>query len=225
MRGERKVRIHNMVLHTKVLGPGIRSAVWFQGCKRSCPGCMSPDSRPLTGGREVPVSEISDAILALRDIEGVTISGGEPFLQAEALYELCSRIRAASGLGIILYTGYTVAELRALRDPKVDAILSGLADLVIDGEYVEELNDGRGIRGSANQQLHHITGRYAGDERLEADPVRNVEVHVDREDLFLVGVPRRELLDRWYTAVERVNGAEVENRDDVPPDPPGRIPE
>ena len=82
------VRLHNIVMHTKALGPQNRMAIWFQGCTRHCKGCMSPQSRPVNGGRVIPVQDLIHTICSADDIEGITISGGEPFLQTDALYLL-----------------------------------------------------------------------------------------------------------------------------------------
>lgn len=82
------VRIHRIVRSTTALGPGNRTAIWFQGCRRNCRGCMSPYSRALDGGTVWETGSLAKEICSIKDIEGITISGGEPFLQPEALYDL-----------------------------------------------------------------------------------------------------------------------------------------
>ena len=139
----------NVRKRTKVLGTGNRGALWLQGCQRNCKGCMSPMTRSLDGGKLIDANQLFDEFAELSDIEGITISGGEPFLQGKALSFFLKRIRTETELGVIIYTGYTVEELRSLKDEYIDSILDGLVDLIIDGEYVEALNDGKALKGSS----------------------------------------------------------------------------
>lgn len=199
------LRLHNVVYHTKVLGPGVRAAVWFQGCHRRCKGCMSESSRPMDGGRLVRISRLCDAIVACQDIEGITVSGGEPFLQPEALYALLSNIRKRSNLGVIIYTGFTLDRLKALEDPWIGGVLNGLADLLIDGEYVEALNDGKSLRGSSNQQLHFLTERYLPQRALYEADTRNAEVMLKENQVFFVGIPSRNTWEQWQEAVREID--------------------
>lgn len=194
---EDMIRIHNMILHTKALGPGLRTAIWLQGCERRCKGCMSPGSRPLDGGRLVRVSDVAQAVLQLSDVEGITVSGGEPFLQVDALYSLLSSIREKSNLGVIIYTGFTLEELRKMDNPKVTQIISEMADIIIDGEYVEELNDGIALKGSSNQRVNFITERYVSERTLYEQNQRDVEVIATESDMFLIGIPSQKTLEEW----------------------------
>lgn len=191
------VRIHGILWKTKALGPGTRVALWLQGCERRCEGCMSLESRPLTGGKVVSIQKLAEKISEVSDTEGVTISGGEPFLQADALYALLTELKKRSDLGVIIYTGYTVEELAALHNEKIDAILNGLADLIIDGEYVEDLNDGRSLIGSANQVPHFLTDRYKPYEEMYTSKKRNVEIIATQDEVLLTGIPDKEMLKAW----------------------------
>ena len=202
---EQTIRLHNMVLHTKVLGPGNRAAIWLQGCKKHCKGCMAPDSRPLDGGKIVPISAIIAELSKLTDIEGVTVSGGEPFLQAEALCGLLVAIRKQFNLGVIIYSGYTLAELRALNDQWIDNILDSYADILIDGEYIDELNDGAALKGSSNQKVNFLTSRYLPYAELYKSNVRNTEVMATSKDLFFVGIPAKETLQQWTTVADHLS--------------------
>ena len=130
------VRIHRTARRVRVLGPGVRYVLWVQGCPRGCPGCISPEAQDPAGGEIRSVAALAEAILAVPDIEGVTISGGEPFLQAEALCSLIDRIRARRDLGVIIYTGYVLEELQSGAVPHAEALLAR-TDLLVDGPYVE----------------------------------------------------------------------------------------
>lgn len=96
-------RIHFPVT---TLGPGRRIGIWFQGCSIRCPGCISMDT--WTHGRgTTTIAEVVDAISPwLSTADGITVSGGEPFDQREALFELLARLRALTAADILVFTGY-----------------------------------------------------------------------------------------------------------------------
>lgn len=198
-------RIHNVAYRTKVLGPGERTAIWFQGCNRRCKGCMSESSRPLNGGKLASISKLCDVIFSQTGIEGVTISGGEPFLQPEALYSLLERIRNNSSLGVIVYTGFTFEQLKDLGNSWVNKILNGYVDLLIDGEYVDELNDGKSLKGSSNQRILFLTDRYLPYKELYEGTTRNAEVRLSGNDVFFVGIPSKDTWRQWSTAIDEVD--------------------
>lgn len=186
-----------MILHTRVLGPGVRTAIWFQGCEKRCKGCMSLSTRDINGGVEVDVEKVYEEVAKLTDIEGITISGGEPFLQSEALYELLDKVKTFTELSVIVYTGYTIEELRLQNDERIDRILNGMIDILIDGEYVEELNDGGSLKGSSNQRVHFLTERYLSQKELYETHSRKAEIFPAERGLFLIGVPDKDTLERF----------------------------
>lgn len=196
------IRLHNLVQRTKVLGPGERFAVWLQGCNRNCKGCMSPSSRPLEGGRLASISRLRQLILSQQGLEGITISGGEPFLQPEAL---CALLEGLEELGVIVYTGFTLEQLQAMQDPWVDRLLQNHIDLLIDGPYIEEQNDGKSLKGSANQRLLFLTERYLPYRQLYEGTNRNAEVYMADNELFFVGIPNKTTWQQWSSAVDTVN--------------------
>lgn len=148
-----KLRLYMTAPCSEVLGPYKRFIVWVQGCKRRCKGCIAKDSWSLDGGELVEVDTIVQQILRQENIEGITISGGEPFLQQDALCELISKVREHKDIGVIIYTGMKYNEIE-------NTALAHSADLIIDGEYVEELNDNKSLRGSSNQNVLCLTERY-----------------------------------------------------------------
>lgn len=205
-----RIRLHNIAYRTKVLGPGERFAIWLQGCKRRCKGCMSESSRALDGGRMASISKLSQVILEQQGLEGITVSGGEPFLQPEALCALLERIRSASGLGVIVYTGFTLEQLKAMEDPWIDKMLSGYIDLLIDGEYVDSLNDGKSLKGSSNQRVLFLTDRYLPDRALYEGTTRNAEVQMTENELFFIGIPSKKTWQQWQRAVDEVDTKKTE---------------
>ena len=154
-KGSETLQVHRMLPRVITLGPGLRLALWVQGCFRRCPGCITPDSRPLDGGRQQTVSEIAAAFLREPGHEGITISGGEPFLQAGALCRLIDLIREQRDCGVIVYTGYTLEELEAkAENESAVGELLGMIDILVDGRYEEKLRNLTLVYcGSENQRV------------------------------------------------------------------------
>ena len=170
------------------LGSGKRFIIWVQGCCFDCPNCTSPDWIPQITANLVHPMQLADYILSLRDIDGLTVSGGEPMLQATALKALFSHIRQYKDLSIICYTGFTLEQLVAKNDPDIEYILS-LVDVLIDGQYIHSLNDNQGWRGSSNQVVHFFTKRHLSEVDLFIRGKRNVEIHIRNDSALMVGVP------------------------------------
>lgn len=149
-----ELRVAGIVRESVVDGPGIRSVVFAQGCPRHCRGCHNPEAIDPTGGKVLEDREILDAIGKTRLIRGVTFSGGEPFMQAEAFAELGQRLKE-KGLDIMTYTGYTWEELLNMgrQSPAVMNLL-GITDYLVDGPFMEEEKDlNLAFRGSRNQRV------------------------------------------------------------------------
>ena len=194
---------------TKVLGPGQRYALWLQGCKKRCPCCINPKGQPTdSGGEWISVKKIWQEIKSTAGLTGVTISGGEPFLQAKKLAELIKILREESNLDVMIFTGYTLEELRARKDESINFLLAN-TDILIDGEYREELNTNSLYRGSDNQRIIFLTQKYSPfKEVIERTKSRNIEF-VCRKDgeLFLIGVPPKnfdkEFMKKIFNEVEK----------------------
>ena len=115
---------------------------------------MSPELQTTKGSKNIPVKEMEKMFRTIGgQIDGVTISGGEPFLQAKELYKLVDYIKRNITDDIIVFSGYKIEELKQMQSTYVDKTLDLIA-VLIDGEYVDEQNDGIGIRGSSNQRIH-----------------------------------------------------------------------
>lgn len=136
-------------------GPGIRLAVFVQGCFRNCPGCHNPQTHDPAGGQDMDIADILDIYRQNPLYAGITFSGGEPFLQAEPLAALAGQIHALGG-NVLVYTGSTLAELLAPPQIFVPGVadLLGMADILIDGPYMEKLRTLElPFRGSSNQRF------------------------------------------------------------------------
>jgi len=173
---------------TRNLGPGQRFAIWVQGCCFNCRGCVSPDWIPQTQATLIKPIELAKVILSIPNLEGLTISGGEPMLQAKALSELFDYLRQRSDLSIICFTGFTLEELETKNEPEINHILTYI-DVLIDGQYIKELNDNKGWRGSSNQVVHFLTSRYRSSANLFTERKRDMEIHLQNDGVLMVGVP------------------------------------
>ncbi len=173
---------------THALGPGKRFVIWVQGCCFRCRDCISPDWIPQEQATLVDPRQLADYILSVPGTEGLTVSGGEPMLQASALSTLFTYIRQHSDLSIICFSGFTLEQLQAQSDSAISRVLA-LIDVLIDGLYVPELNDNKGWRGSSNQIVHFLTSRHLSEASLFTERKRDVEIHLSDESALMVGVP------------------------------------
>lgn len=178
------LRIFRREAACRVLGPGLRAVLWVQGCTLGCPACLVPRSWPARGPLET-VDEVAHWVLSCEDIEGITLSGGEPMQQAPALTALIDCVRARRDLGVICYTGYRHEQLRnrSQRD------LLARVDLLIDGPYDASRHADLLWRGSSNQRLLALTGRYA-DALDDGDRSAGLEFSFTAQGRFsFAGVP------------------------------------
>ncbi|HEX7715057.1 MAG TPA: anaerobic ribonucleoside-triphosphate reductase activating protein [Bacillota bacterium] len=147
------VRIAGVATESVVDGPGIRSTVFFQGCRHACPGCHNPETWDTAGGRQVTLAELIDLLKLNPLISGVTFSGGEPFLQAGPAAVLGNHLRKL-GLNLWVYTGFTWEDLMNTPDHPENQALLEIATVVVDGPFRQQLKDlSLPFRGSANQRL------------------------------------------------------------------------
>jgi anaerobic ribonucleoside-triphosphate reductase activating protein len=171
------LHLHAIERRSRANGPGLRFAVWVQGCSLGCPGCFNPGTHPDAGGTQWPVARLVDEIAGEGDaIDGVTISGGEPFEQPAGLRALVAELRArASRLSILVFSGFTRAEIE--RRPDGPAILAAI-DVLVDGRYVDTRRLARELRGSVNQKVHLFSERYRAEE-VARTPVAEILIGAD----------------------------------------------
>lgn len=150
------MRIARILYPVTVLGPGKRIAIWVAGCGKRCKGCANPE---IWNGDAFPDMDMADLKKTLDglyekvdgQVDGITISGGEPFLQSEELLELVRYLKYEKQIeDILVFSGYSMEEL--LKDDQSAAALQEIVVLV-DGEYIEEQNQGEVLRGSTNQGI------------------------------------------------------------------------
>lgn len=139
---------------TIVDGPGIRLSIYFQGCSHCCPGCHNPETHDPDGGSSFSIDELLSLVDRCPGIDGVTLSGGEPFEQAASAAVLAIAVRER-GLNLVLYSGYYFEDLlaKSSKDHNISTLLKA-GWLLVDGPYIEEEKDlTLAFRGSRNQRL------------------------------------------------------------------------
>lgn len=138
------MRINGVLTSSLVNGDGIRYVIFLQGCPHHCEGCHNPDSWDPKGGYDISVDDLIADIKKRHLIDGITLSGGEPFLQQDECVELLKRL--PKHLDIWIYTGFTYYEI-------ADTELAKMADYIVDGKFDKnDLAIGK-MYGSNNQRI------------------------------------------------------------------------
>ena len=184
-----RLNVASLCPSTRALGPGLRAALWVQGCPFRCPECVAPDWIPLRPARPMSPGEAAGELLREPGVSGLTFSGGEPMLQAAGLAEVARLARRERNLTLICFTGFVLEHLRERPPGAGVAELLAQVDVLIDGTYVAARNDNRGLRGSANQRIHFLTDRLRDEDYDFDGRPRQAEVHVADGSALLVGVP------------------------------------
>lgn len=170
---------------SRVMGPGLRDALWLQGCTLDCPGCANQAFLAHRPRILLTVERLLAHFAARRGrIDGLSVSGGEPSEQPEALGALLAGVREL-GLSTVVYSGRTLEALR--RDPRCAALLAH-TDLLIDGPYVASQRDPRLLwRGSRNQRLLRLSERFRDQELIPSGPDGEIVLHPGRITLTGIG--------------------------------------
>ncbi len=169
------VQIHAYESFSRANGPGARAVVWFQGCPLACPGCFNPETHDPGGGHLSDTELLAGEILSKgQGIAGISLTGGEPFSQPEALLDLVQLLRP-SPLSILVFSGYEIAEIRQM--PCGPAILNCL-DILIAGPYDLNRCLRHSLLGSSNQTIHFLTNRYTYRDFKDIPPCEAI-IHPD----------------------------------------------
>lgn len=186
----------------RVLGPGLRAVVWFHGCGRKCKGCIASEMNNSREYEAHTAEELGYWVSSCEGIEGVTLSGGEPLDQdIGGLCAFLSLVRKDNRqLSVIVFTGYLLEEL--LESDK-KAVLDYI-DVLVDGPYIEELNDNSGLRGSSNQRIHFLTRRHKSEAPdFFGDGCRNVEMELNMDaSVSINGIPRKGFMEDFKSEMQ-----------------------
>ena len=160
-----KLRIGGILERSTANGPGERFVVWTQGCTLACRGCFNQGFWPAQGGCEIEPRALADRVNRLKGLRGVTVSGGEPLEQAQAVCEFLAALDPS--LDSVLFTGFSAEE--------ISGEILARADLIVAGRYVRELaSEANGWAGSSNKAVLALTGRVTPEEF----PACRVEVQI-----------------------------------------------
>ncbi|EAK0445680.1 anaerobic ribonucleoside-triphosphate reductase activating protein [Campylobacter lari] len=144
------LRLAGVVKESIVDGYGLRYVIFTQGCPHHCKGCHNPQTHDFNKGYLQDLASSYDEICKNPLLQGVTFSGGEPFIQAKNLSILAKHIKAL-GLDLTIYTGFTYEEL--VQEKSMKELLV-LADILIDGKFILEQKDlSLKFKGSKNQRI------------------------------------------------------------------------
>ncbi len=148
-----KTRIYGLVQNSYVDGPGIRMAVFFQGCLLHCPGCHNRGSWDPNAGIEMDTEEIKRRMAIDPLLAGITLSGGEPFLQPEAALDL-AKFAHSLGLNVWCYTGYRMGDILYKSGDTAQIALLRETDVLVDGPFKQnEASLELKWHGSRNQRI------------------------------------------------------------------------
>lgn len=187
------MQIERVIVGVKTLGPGNRLAIWVNGCHRRCLGCVSPRLRRFRPDRERDIKELLGA-LDLNGVDGVTVSGGEPFEQPEGIVEIAEFCRSRGIDDILVYSGYTLEQLRDRRDPATDGALAAIS-VLIDGEYVAALDDGEdNLAGSRNQRTIFLDESVRPTYEKYRKKERKMQEFRSYDKVIAVGIPDAEFI-------------------------------
>lgn len=151
-------------------GPGLRYSIYLAGCRHHCLGCHNPLSWDATQGTELTPLVLQTILQQIADdplLDGITISGGDPFYDPAELRQLLQAIRSSTSLPIWVYTGYTMEQLVA--DPQLASVLPYI-DTIVDGRFERSLFDPHlEWRGSSNQRIISVAEWMSAHATLESE--------------------------------------------------------
>lgn len=178
-----KIRLSSALTTDSIVdGEGVRSVIWTQGCAHNCPGCHNPQTHDFNGGFLKEIEELKEEIRLLKNQDGITLSGGDPFFQVEACLEIAKYCHKL-GLNVWCYTGFTFEQLLKLipKQPKILELLNYI-DILVDGRFIQELKSFDVVfRGSKNQRILDVPqslklGKAILAEKYHQKPISQFEI-------------------------------------------------
>ena len=185
------LNISSYIPCTKVEGPGKRFSIWVQGCLKRCKGCCNPNELEFIKKHIIPTNVLLEKITASKienDIEGITLLGGEPILQARGLLFIAEQSQNI-GLSVMLFTGYTYKELEENNFPYYRELINK-CDIVVEGPYDStQKDDNRNWVGSKNQKFHYNNDTYQKDIEFDNEYIDGMEFRIQNNGVFVSGYP------------------------------------
>lgn len=185
------ITIGRLYYPVTTLGPGKRVGIWMCGCPFNCAGCLSDELKNLSNGKDISVDELVEFIDSINgEIDGITISGGEPFYQSESLLYLL-KVISNRFEDIILFTGYKYEELQSGKVHCAKEIIENIS-LLIDGKFDKDDICVNGLRGSNNQKIITLKNIY-GDIDFYNYPQR-IQLVYSGKEIVEIGIPGGSLI-------------------------------
>jgi len=189
--------VHSLAHPVTALGPGRRVVLWVAGCAKHCEDCMSPEMQDSEAGKVIPVATLLNRLLELDPrLDGLTLSGGEPFDQPAALAALLRALRLERPQwNVLIYSGYTLNEICSDMTGRAEVL--NHVDVLIDGRYRKDVPPHQPLVGSGNQCIHYLTQRGRGlRPDIEAAPPQQLNWGLgDGSFDMLIGVADESLRD------------------------------
>ena len=181
-----KIRLASPLQYDSVVdGEGIRTVIWTQGCSHNCKGCHNPETHDFDGGVLVEIEEIKEELDNLTFQDGITLSGGDPFMQPEACLEIAKHAKKI-GLNVWSYTGFTFEQLKKMASikPTILELLENI-DVLIDGKFIlEEKSYDLAYRGSKNQRIIDVSKSLKNNEVVILEKYNEIETK-NKEYMFI----------------------------------------
>ena len=148
------MRIAGVNTCSLVNGDGVRYVIFVQGCKHHCKGCQNQWSWDMDGGTDIPVEMIAEDVRKHRMIDGITLSGGDPFYQQDECVKL---LKLLPDYNVWIYTGFEYEQI-------ADTELAKMSDVIVDGPFIEELRCEGKMYGSSNQRIIRLNKHDGGEK-------------------------------------------------------------
>jgi anaerobic ribonucleoside-triphosphate reductase activating protein len=188
------------------LGPGTRLGIWTMGCAHACPGCIAENWWAFDQTKAVPLSDLKQLTRLHHHVNpklGLTISGGDPFFQKELLPFLIFCKNELQIEDILVYTGFTLTEIKASTQSWRQACLAYI-DVLIDGRYVEALNDNLPLRGSSNQVIHFLNPKMKSRYEPILNGTREFKVKIEGNAFQIYGIVPKNFLKNFKQSTAKI---------------------
>lgn len=176
-----------MLFPITTLGPGERLGIWTLGCLKDCEGCANPELKIFDSSKDVEVAELLKFVKQI-GARRITISGGEPFLQEKELKRFIQGLLEINIEDILVYSGYTLEELKKENNEDINYILEHIA-VLIDGPFIQKLFDDMPLRGSKNQRILIFNNKYEKEYLDFFNSKKMIQVFIGEGELDFIGIP------------------------------------
>lgn len=194
------ILINKIHFPVTVLGYGTRLGIWLQGCSIHCKACVSQDTWAFDDSFKININHLMQSIQTLiqyQSFDGITISGGEPFDQPEALLNLIIQLKTLSNVpfDILVYSGYSFRHLQKHYQEILNQI-----DALISEPFNHKQPATLIYRGSANQRLNLLSElgrqRYESTQFSTFESQKKFQLVVDEQSIWFIGIPDQQTMQK-----------------------------